>query len=428
MSRFQLIFTGILVVLGIGGAIAFSISKNTGSQGATQVVMWGTISSSVINPFISNVVLNNRDTVNVSYVEKTPVSLESELIAALARGTGPDMILLPQDLIVKQLDKYYQIPYSTYSARTFKDSFIPEGELYLGSSGVIGFPFSVDPMVMYWNRDIFSNAGIAAPPTTWSQFFTLAPKLTVKDDKGNITQSAVALGEARNILHFKDMIALLSLQAGTPITTHDSQGVLSSVFDMRGTSIAPAEEALSYFTEFSNPAKTSYSWNRSLPTDRTDFIAGKLAVYFGYASELAGIRQANPNLNFDVTGMPQTEGNKMTFGAMNAITILNASANKSAAYTAASILTSAAGQKEWVTETGYPPVRRDLLTSLPGDAYQAVFWRGALIANGWLDPNREATVDVFGRLIENVTSGKLRVSESVHSASQELDMLIQNAQ
>ncbi len=338
------------------------------------------------------------------------------------------MVLLPQDLIVKQLDKWYQIPYSTYSARTFKDSFVPEGELYLGAQGVIGFPLSVDPMVMYWNRDMFSNAGIAAPPTTWAQFFTLAPQLTTKDPSGNITQSAVALGEARNIVHFKDMVALLALQAGTPITAHDSQGILSSAFDMRGTNIAPAEEAVSYFTEFSNPAKASYSWNRSLPTDRTDFVAGKLAIYFGYASELGAIRQANPNLNFDVAGMPQTEGNKMTFGAMNAVSVLKASRNINAAVIAAATLTGAPAQQEWVTETGYPPVRRDLLTSLPGDAYQAVFWRGALIAEAWLDPNREATVDVFGRMVENVTSGKLRVSEAVHGASQEIDSLLRSSQ
>jgi ABC-type glycerol-3-phosphate transport system substrate-binding protein len=336
------------------------------------------------------------------------------------------MILLPQDLILKQLDKYYLIPYTTYSARTFKDSFVPEGELYLRPEGIVGLPFSVDPLVMYWNRSMFSNAGVALPPTSWGDFFTLAPRLTTKDQNGNIVQSAIAFGEARNVLHFKDILALLSIQAGTSIVGMDDQGNLASVFEEKGTSVAPAEEALSFFTEFSNPTKTSYSWNRSLPMDRSAFIAGKLALYFGYASELSGIRQANPNLDFDVAMVPQTGNNRATFGAMNAIAILKASRNSGAAYTAAATLTSAALQKEWVTETGYPPVRRDLLTSLPGDAYQAVFWRSALISTAWLDPDRVATVGTFTRLVENATSGKLRVSESVRTASQEIDSLLRS--
>lgn len=425
MSRFQLIFTGILIALGVVGALVFALSKSSSSQSAPQVVMWGSIPSQTVTDFLSKAMQDYRDTVNVSYVQKDAATLESDLIAALARGQGPDMILLPQDLIVKQLDKFYPVPFSTYSERAFKDSFIQEGELYLTPAGIIGFPFSVDPLVMYWNRDMFSDAGVATPPSAWGQFFTLAPAITKKDANGNILQSAIAFGEARNVVHFKDTLALLSLQAGTPIVGRDAtSGALKSFFGTPGQTGTPGDQALAYYTEFSNPLKASYSWNRSLPTDRSDFIAGKLAVYFGYASELSGIRAANPNLNFDVAMVPQTEGKKATFGAMNAIALLRSSKNLAAAYIAAGTLTDAALQAEWVSETGYPPVRRDLLTTLPGDAYRAVFYKSALISAAWLDPNREATVGVFGRLVEDVTSGKLLVSESVQNASQQLDALL----
>ncbi|MBX4209300.1 extracellular solute-binding protein [Candidatus Parcubacteria bacterium] len=430
MSRFQLIFTGILVVLGIAGAIVFAVSKNSGSQGALEVVMWGTLKAQNVSEFVSKANADNRDTLNVTYVEKKPATFESELVAALARGTGPDMVLLPQDLVVKQFDKFYVVPFSTYSERDFKNSFIPEGELYLVHGeevkGVVGFPFSVDPLVMYWNRDIFSNAGLAVPPKSWTEFFALVPDLTAKDQNDNITRSAIAFGEARNVVHFKEALSLLALQAGTPIVGRNSQGELASFLSMRGTGLVPAEEAVSYFTEFSNPLKPSYSWNRSLPADKSAFSAGRLAVYFGFASELPSIRAANPNLDFDVTEVPQTSGKRMTFGNMNAIALLKASKNLASAYTAAVTLTSQALQKQWVDMSGFPPVRRDLLAAVPGDAYQAVFYKSALISNAWLDPNREATMDVFRRLIENVSSGKLRVSESVAAASQEIDGLLRS--
>ncbi len=36
------------------------------------------------------------------------------------------------------------------------------------------------------------------------------------------------------------------------------------------------------------------------------FLAGDLALYFGFASELDDLKNKNPNLNFDVTLFPQT--------------------------------------------------------------------------------------------------------------------------
>jgi ABC-type glycerol-3-phosphate transport system substrate-binding protein len=124
--------------------------------------------------------------------------------------------------------------------------------------------------------------------------------------------------------------------------------------------------------------------------------------------------------------VPQAEGKKMTFGSMQAISLLKSSKNIGAAYTAAVMLTSPEIQAEWVTASNLPPVLRSALATLPGDAYKTIFYQSALIANAWLDPNREATNDVFGRMIENVTSGKLRVSESVRSASLEINNLLRS--
>lgn len=427
MTRFQLFFTGIVIALGVIGAILFATVKGTGGgQQVVPVVMWGTMKADIMNRFLGTISNAVSDTMSVSYVEKKPESFESELIAALARGTGPDLVLLPQDLIVKQLDKFYTIPFANYSERTFKDTFIQEGNLYLTPEGIIGFPFSVDPLVMYWNRDMLTNEGIVAPPVSWLQFFDLASKLTKKDANGTITQSFVSFGEMRNVAHAKDIVSLLALQAGTPIVGRTPQGVFESLLNKKGDTIAPAEQAVSFFTEFSNPVKAAYSWNRAMPQNKNAFIAEKLALYFGYASELPSLLSANPNLNFDVALVPQAGGKKMTFGAMNGLAILKSSKNIVPAYTAILTLIGADVQAVWVDSSGFAPVRLDMLSSLPGDAYKSIFYQSALIATAWLDPNREATDGLFTRLIENVTSGKMRLSDSVSSASIELGTLLQS--
>ncbi|HEY0908556.1 MAG TPA: extracellular solute-binding protein [Candidatus Paceibacterota bacterium] len=429
MTRFQIIFSAIVVLLGVAGIATFALSKSGSGSNVPQLVMWGTLRSEVVSGFLSSVESDVQKTFKVTYVQKSPATIESEMIAQLARGMGPDMILMPQDFIVKQLDKFYIVPFENYSERTFKDSFIQEGELYLAPDGIIGFPFTVDPLVMYWNRDILTNEGYSRPPTSWTEFFTMAPKIVKRDGAGNISQALIAFGETRNVTHAKNMIALLSIQAGTPIVSFDSQGNIVSVFDEGTGGLIPSEQALSYFVEFSNPNKSSYSWNRSMPNDKTAFAAGKLAVYFGSASELASIRAANPNLNFDVAAIPQTSGasgNKVAFGSMNAIAIVKASPNPAAAFIAATNLSGLDLQTRWTEYSGFPPVRRDMFATLPSDAYKSVFYQSALIAKGWLDPDKEGTNEAFMRMVDNVTSGKMRVSEAVRAASLEMDRMIAN--
>lgn len=423
MSRFQMVFTGILVLLGVGGAILFATAKGKGGSQTVSVVMWGAVETSELANFLSFLSTGSKG-VEISYVEKDPATIEDELISALARRSGPDMVLLPQDLIVKQLDKFYVVPFESYSARTFKDTFIREGELFMIPEGIIGLPFMIDPMVMYWNRDILTNAGQALPPATWTDLVAIAPKVTRKDANNNITQSLAAFGEVRNVSHAKDVISLLAMQAGTPIVERASNGSLVSVLDRKGTGLPPAEQAVSFYTEFSNPVKPSYSWNRSMPKDKDAFTAGRLAVYFGYASEVEEIREANPNLDFDVALVPQAGDKRLTFGKMHAIALLKDSPKAASAWQGALLLASPDVQKSWVEQSGLPPVRRDMLAPLPGDSYKSVFYQSALISSAWLDPYRESTDGVFMRLVENVTSGRLRVSESVQTASIEIDNLL----
>ena len=60
------------------------------------------------------------------------------------------------------------------------------------------------------------------------------------------------------------------------------------------------ESVLRFYTQFADPAKETYSWNKTFQNDKNAFISGKLAFYFGYASEYKDIQQKNPNLRFDI--------------------------------------------------------------------------------------------------------------------------------
>lgn len=431
MTKFQIIFFGTLIVIVLAAVIIFSLGRTSNTTHNT-VVMWGQVSSSDFAKLQQNIKEKTGTDLNVNYVQKTPAQLDSGLAEAIAAGTGPDLILLPQDLIVKQGNKILPISYQTYSERTFKDTFIQEGELYLTSAGILGLPFQVDPMVLYWNRDMLSAAGIANPPKNWTELPTFISKLTKKDEAFNISKSAIALGEFSNVTNAKNVIATLIMQAGNPITQISSLQRLESQLNNRSANqkTAPAESALNFYTQFSNPSLPVYTWNRSLRNSGDAFTAEDVALYPGFASEYKNIEAKNPNLNFDVTLMPQvslsqnTNGTKVTsFGNMLAIAIVKTTPYPTDALAAAETLTGIQSEAMWRQISGLPPTRKDLLSQNPGDDKMSVFYTAAIQSSAWLDPNSAATNGIFQELVDSISSGQRTVSEAINTASLELDAL-----
>ncbi|MBX4210518.1 extracellular solute-binding protein [Candidatus Parcubacteria bacterium] len=411
MSKFQLILTGVFGAFIVLGVILFAGSQSNG-KATENVVIWGTLPA------------HQDHSINLSYVEKSPQKFDQDLIEALAVGKGPDIILLDNDSILKHANKIYPIPFQSYSERIFKDTFIQEGELFLSPSGIYGLPFSVDPLVMYWNRDIFSNASLPSAPAKWEEFQNVVAKLTKKNNSV-ILQSAVALGEFSNIDHAKEILTTLIQQAGNPLTAWQNGKVVSTLGEEFNTPIPPTQAALDFYTEFSNPIRPFYSWNRSLPSSKSFFLSGDLAMYFGFASELAEISQKNPNLNFDVAYVPQsnTAPVKTTYGHMQAFAIMRTTHVFDGAIKTAEALTAKDAIALWTKYSGLPPVRRDLLSQKPGDAYKDVFYESALRSRAWIDPNHDSSTMILKNMVESVTSGKSRSSEAVTRAANELGAL-----
>jgi multiple sugar transport system substrate-binding protein len=430
-STFQTVLLGIFgaaLVVGVlifAGIIPLGKKEAPGSLGT--VVVWGTLKNADIGELIAEVNDRNKS-VKITYLQKNPSTLDRELVEALAAGTGPDVFFLPTELIVRHASKIYQIPYQNYPIKTFRDSFIEEAELYLGLEGVLGLPVTIDPMVMYYNRDIFQTAGIAKPPVFWEELYEIVPKLVEKDKALNITQSAVALGEFDNITNAKEIFSALVLQLGNKIVTKDPEGKLFSVFDEGVTAGKPASsEALSFYTIFSNPTSEYYTWNKGLPDSRDAFIAGKLGIYFGFSSELFNIQDRNPNLNFDVAAIPQPKdvSKKSTFGKMYALAIAKNSRNLTGAISAVFSLSTPDVISKISQISALPPPRRDLLSVRPGGIYLPIFYNSALFSQSWLDPDPEKTSVILGRMVSDVTSGREDAPSATSRAGREISILLQ---
>lgn len=419
MKNFSVFQIVIFVLCGLGilfAVLMFSGKINVGgkSQPASisgTVTVWGVLPYSAFEVMDTSVRAVYKN-VTVTYVEKQKATFRNELINALASGEGPDLVIITPADIVQDSNKLLAIPYTSLPDATFRSTFIDQGSLFLNSEGTLAFPLFVDPMIMYYNRDMLTSSFIVNPPATWDELIAITPAITKKDPAGRLLVQTVAMGVFDNITHAKDMLALLLFQAGNRIVEWDavSKKYVSVFGNTLQDGTSPATNALAFYTSFTNPLNTDrYSWNPTLRRDKDQFIAGNLAIYFGYASEIGDIREKNPNLNFDIALMPQRSATpvKSTFGTLYGIGVVKASKNPTLALTVAQQITT----KESITaylekDSLLVPARRDLITGAsPNDARKTIIYNSGIISRSWVDPDSSATTALFKRSLDQINAG-----------------------
>lgn len=437
MSNFQTILVAIFLAFFVFAVLIFSgiiklggSSSSDGPQG--KVAIWGTFSSSALTNTLDSIKNTNKE-LNVTYTRKDTSTYQQDLVEAFANGVGPDLFIITPDMIEKNNNFIYKIPYASYPEKTFRDSFIDGADIYLDSEGVLGFPVIVDPMVLYYNKDILSNEGIVSPIQSWDELFKLNSTLTKRDNAGTISRSMIALGQYSNVNNAKDILATLLIQNNNPIVKRGNNPVNNSISyistlnnNPSNLSISPMEAVVKFFVEFSNPSNTAYSWNRSLPSSLDMFTSGKLAFYLGRASELFNIESINPNLSFDVTGIPQIKSftTKRTYGEIYAVVISKKSSNITSALGVAGMISQGDNAKNMSTSLSLPPASRALLSDRPKDPYLFTFFNSALISRSWLDPDKSKSNLIFKELIENTLSNNLSVTEAINKAQGQFELLL----
>ncbi|MDD5165518.1 MAG: extracellular solute-binding protein [Candidatus Pacebacteria bacterium] len=429
MTKFQIIFLGTFVLFIIVGVVSFAMYKGNTSS-STQlpaVTIWGTFSSSIFSDYISNINNNSGSPITVNYKQIDPAAFSQQFIAALARGTGPDAILIPADMILPHEDKIAVIPYSAYPARTYMDTYVQEAQMYTTNDGILALPFTIDPLIMYWNRDMYNTAGIATYPRYWDEFTNIISKLTVKDSNGNIRKSAIALGDFTNVLSSREILGSLFMQMGNPVTAYNAQGGLQTT--LRISAKVSPKLALDFFSQFIDPTNSNYSWNRGMPDSRTAFLAGTLGTYFGFASELKTLRDKNENLNFDAAPLPQIRkgGIKATYGRMYGFSIVKSSPNANGVYQVLSILTQPSYLAALAKTMYLPPVRTDLIAQGSNDPYLSVFGEAALVSKAWLDVDPVQSASILGNMVESITTGQRSSYQAIEDWGLQYDALIRQA-
>ncbi len=429
MSLFQVI---LISVFGLGALIGiFVFATYTGGSGKNTVgpvVIWGTLPKAGMDSALALVAQTDTTLKSVSYVQKDPATLVSDLAAAIATGAAPDLILSSQESLYT-LEKFIvPIPSGTLSASTFTNTFMQGAGIFAAPSGYYGIPFLVDPLVLFYNRSILSSTGIAKPPATWEALTGLVSQVATLTPTQQVTRGLIALGTYSNVHDARGILSSLFLQTGVPISSYSGSSVLSA--DLGATAqngTPPGQAVVGFYTQFADPSKVSYTWNSSLPDSQQDFLAGNLALYLGYASEARYLLSANPNLNFSVAPLPQpaTAQTKNVYGLIYAFMIPRGAKNAAGAYQVATLLSSPTEQAAAASATGLAPANLNVLAAPPADPTTAITYAETLYTNGWLSPAPADTDTVFSGMITDVISGRSTLDIALPSAERSLDALLQ---
>lgn len=420
---------GLIATFAIMAVVAlFLLSRYQTTKTATEVaygnevVVWGTQDAAIMDRLFQNIAQEDKAFAVVRYHRVDERNFDNEFLNAIAEGRTPDLVVLSSDSLVKHRAKLLAIPYETFSTRDFRDTYVDGAEIFALRDGIYALPFGVDPLLMYWNRDIFASNGLAQAPTTWADVVgNVVPRTTLLDQRRTPIQSGIAFGEYRNVFRAKDILLLLALQSGSGSVYENERGYVVGLNEPVGEGAAktPFEAGLQFFTDFSNVNSSNYSWNRALPEDTQAFLAGDLALYFGRGSEAESLSRKNPNLNFDIAPVPQggAPTARRGYGTFYGLAIPKAATrNLSGAYNAALKITSAKYANELTAALNIAPVRRDLVAAGANDPYRSVMLQSALVARGWLDPDPVASDRILMQMVEDVVSNRSRVGMAVNDA------------
>jgi ABC-type glycerol-3-phosphate transport system substrate-binding protein len=427
-----LIIFGAITLVAVGMLALFKPSEDPGATVvAGPTVIWGPpLQGGGVSRVLQTLRSDNERFKLTTYVEKNPATLYSDLLEALAVGRGPDAVVIEPSMLLALRDKIQPYPYTHFTARQYRDTYVEGAEIFALDDGIYAFPFLVDPMVLYWNRNLFNNADIVTVPQDWTAFTEIVPRLSILRGGNELIQSGVAFGEYNNVRHSKEILSALFMQLGLslvkPVTGISNWGTDLMATHRTETAGRP-ELALRFYTDFADPIKTVYSWNKTFDSSREAFAANRVAMYAGFAGELETVIATNPNLNFDIAMLPQATAlgrNRLTYGKFYGIAVLKQSNFRNDAYSVALELSSSRSAETWQKVTNLPTVRRDMLRADPSDPYSTVVTQSALIARSWLEPDQRSVNDVFSRMVNDVVAKQSTVEKAVTEAGRDIGTLL----
>jgi ABC-type glycerol-3-phosphate transport system substrate-binding protein len=358
--------------------------------------------------------------VQFEFTTKNIDSYEEDLLNALASGQGPDIFAINNSWLPKYLDKISAAPDKVFTYKDYRDQFVDVlGQDFTKDNKIYGTALSVDSMALYYNKDILGTAGIATPPKTWDELAVAVRKITRQDQTGYFTRSGVAMGTNTNVNRAADIVYLLMLQDGAvPWSADGLSPTFAQGIRKNNNYINPGEDALTFYTSFSNPNSANYTWNERSDYSIDAFANGRAAMLYSYSYARQLILAKSPNLNFGVAPVPQENLDDPAVNYSNYFgeVVNKQSKNQEWAWDFLKFITSKDVLDKYYASNKQASSRRDLIERQIQDPEIGVFAHANLTAKSFYKPDQARHDAIFSTMIDNVVLKGMKPSEALGQA------------
>ena len=281
-------------------------------------------------------------------------------LTAHKSGTPPVMSVLLSTDMYTLIDEEAVIPFdqiaSSAADKQWIGSFFP-GFMQNSQTGgkdsqvkTWGIPFQRSTVVLYWNKELFKEAGLdpEKAPATWAEELAFAQKLTKRDAAGNATQWGMQIPSSG----FPYWL-FQGLSTQNDVMLMNPEGT-QTFFDKPAVA-----EALQRWVDLGRTHKVMAPGVVEWGTTPKDFFERKTAMMWTTTGNLTNVR-ANAKFPFGVGMLPAGKRRGTPTGGGNFYVFKKSSkAQQEAALKFIRWVTSAERAAQWGIDTGYVATRAD---------------------------------------------------------------------
>lgn len=437
LTRSRLIILGSAALVVVFLALLFmgvipGLRVRPPSAPPVELVVWGVFDSNQAIDALETSYRDRSSNVQVSYRQFDPSTYETELINALAAGTGPDVFMFQNTWLPKHINKITPVSETQLPYAEFRDAF-PQviSEEFAPNKIIYASPLYLDTLAMFYNKDTFDKKGIAVPPKTWTEFTSAVQKLKeVNTQTSDIIKAGASIGGSnQSINRGTDLLTLIMLQSGAQMVNSGFSG--ATFAEGVSNSEQPGLDSLNFYTSFANPSSPTYTWNENLHYSIDNFAEGNAAIIFNYSHQIDLLKKKNPFLNFGVAPAPQIENTPKPVAYANywGLAVSNKSKNPAWAWDFIKFATmNKETAKKYFDTTRRPPALKSLIQDNLNEPDFGVFARQSLIARSWPQIDNNAVDNSFSNMIKAVITGQLSALDSIRKAQDEITQLMQKRQ
>lgn len=340
----------------------------------------------------------------------------TQVPTAVAAGAGPDVAQLFYGWVHAWSRAGYiePLPEEYFPADEVAAYFVPMVDAVKIDGQYYGLPTAVRSLALFYNKDIFAEVGIEAPPTTWDEFVAAAQAINVSDAFG---YSRIGYGFGGQDHHL--VRTVLMNQLGTSPFSADGEVLYGN---------GVGEQALATFT----------GWELNDKIGVTNFVPGNSGYRDGFITQQsigmiidgsfaigAVTNGARGNFEWGVAELPTFDnGVQSNFGSffMNGITP-NATKDPAKLEAAARFIkfvTSEDAMRLWLDVVGELPAARSLLDDpeLANHEVYGPFLAGLAYAEATQFVDEVAQRNVFLDAINRVLLEGMSPADSIRIAAE----------